>query len=290
MRRRALGSLLLAAATLLLVHTVRRLAHEGAAHRRNAAGLTSVWTAVARKGRRPLRIHALQGGDASVVTTTAVLVHGYGIGSSYFVPLAARLSERLHVLVPELPGHGISDHDTDPLTIVELAGALAAWMDARGARGVLMIGQSRGCQVIAEVAARRPELAARVVLIGPMSDPRGRSMRHLLVCGVLTVVFERPSLVVRALLDYRRAGLRVLAHELRELLSHRIEDVLPRVSAPACVIRGARDRFVPQRWADTVATLLRAPAAVSVPGCGHAVQYGDPARVARIVLAAAEAG
>lgn len=281
-RTRLLAAAVLAAGGFQVLRAVRR---ELAGHRADSARLQTRWTTIAGiAGAEALRLHARAAGGARSGLAPAVLVHGYGVDSDYLVPLAACLGDHGAVWVPDLPGHGRSDHDTRPLSVAELARALAAWMDARGLRSALLVGHSLGCQIVAEAAARRPELAAGVVLIGPTSDPAARSAARQIARGLGTAAFERPSFYVWGALGYGRAGARVLMEEMRQMVGHRLEDVLPRIAAPVRVVRGARDVIVPQPWAETVARLAGAPAPIVIPRWGHAVQYDDPEAAAQAVL------
>lgn len=258
------------------------LAREAARYRRMLSRLRREWTVIpaVASGDR-LRIHA-RVSDRVWSATPAVLVHGYGVGTTYLVPLAAQLGRRMRVYAPDLPGHGPSDHDARPLSIPELADALTRWIDAEALTSVLLIGHSLGCQIAVEAAARRPDLVSVLMLIGPTADSRARTLRQHLGRGLLSSPFDRPSYLFGAALDYWRAGFRVLVHEMSEMLTHRIEDVLPRVVAPAVVVRGGRDFVVPYRWCATVAAGLRAPTPVTIPGWGHAVQYDAPEAIAAI--------
>ena len=56
-----------------------------------------------------------------------------------------------------------------------LADALAGWLCANGLRDAILIGNSLGCQMIAALALRHPELVARAALIGSTVDPAARS-------------------------------------------------------------------------------------------------------------------
>lgn len=47
---------------------------------------------------------------------TVVLLHGIGVGSAYFAPLARPLARERRVLVPELPGTGRSERPPRPST------------------------------------------------------------------------------------------------------------------------------------------------------------------------------
>ena len=279
---------LLAAGGFVALHLGLRTARELVQYRRSLSRLRTEWTSIPGvAGARALRVHTRVAGHQGVDTPTAVLVHGYGIGSSYFVPLAARLAQRMRVHAPDLPGHGFSDHDLRPLTIPELGEALGRWMDRRRLRSVLLAGHSMGCQVVVELAARRPDLVSALLLIGPASDPAARSVTQLVARGLVTSCFERPSFFVWGARDYALAGLRVLACEVREMIGHRLEDVLPRVDVPVRVVRGARDYLVSNRWAAQLSELFLAPAPIVIPGWGHAVQYDEPDRLAEVVFALA---
>src|SRR4051794_30941443 len=114
-----------------------------------------------------LRGHARVGGRGRPV----VLVHGLGVSSRYFVPLAERLVRRYAVLAPDLPGYGRSGTPDRALGIEALAEALRAWLDRAELPTASLVGNSVGCQVAVELAARSPERVERLVLVGPTMDP-----------------------------------------------------------------------------------------------------------------------
>src|SRR4051812_42806183 len=75
--------------------------------------LTGFWTIV-----RGLRIYARSSrSQASNVGGPVVLVHGFGVSSSYFVPTAELLAPKFQVLAPDLPGHGKSDTPEKPFDV-----------------------------------------------------------------------------------------------------------------------------------------------------------------------------
>ena len=281
----ALRSTLLGALGLLVARGLIRISREAVEYRAAERELRTIWTTIGGvAANTPLRIHSRVRTGAHVMLPPIVLVHGFGIASSYFLPLAARLSRHAAVYVPELPGHGRSSHDVRPLDIPELADALVKWTDAMGLTAVVLIGHSLGCQIVAEVAARHALRVTGLVLIGPTSDPSGRTVLRQLGRLAASWLFERSTLAILMLVDYTRAGIRVLRAERASMLSHDMEGVLPRVSAPALVVRGGRDAVAPQRWAETLSRLLGAPAPAVIPGWGHAVHYDAPDAVADVVL------
>jgi 2-hydroxy-6-oxonona-2,4-dienedioate hydrolase len=261
-----------------------------------AAAAASVAGAVAaarllRRLRRPagmhvrhdriagLRIRALVGGPSDGVPV--VLVHGLGVSGAYMVPTAQRLAKRMRVHVPDLPGHGLSDRPGEPFGIVRHAGLLARWMEAVGLRRAIVVGNSMGCQIAVELAAADPQRVAALVLVGPTADARARTMPRHLLRLVAVAPFERPSLHVVLAVDYLRLGPRSFLAEVRSMLAHRIECRIPR-EVPTWIVRGERDRIAPHPWAARLARIAGTPLA-TIPRCAHAVNYGAPDELARVV-------
>jgi len=192
------------------------------------------------------------------------LVHGLGVGQSYFDPLARELAAP-H-LRPEL---------REPRSIPELA----AEVEAQLSTPAILVANSMGCQVATELAVRRPELVRALVLIGPTVDPSARSaLRHAFRLA-LDGWFEPPRLTGIVIRDYLRYGPARLIRQARYALDDTIEERLPAIDVPALVVRGAHDPLCPAAWAQQAALLLRSRL-VTIAGAGHAVHFSHPRQVA----------
>lgn len=264
-----------AAGLMVAWHTI------SAAHRRQRQlrrgeirELRSVWQIV-RGCRIHARVSTAAGGDKLPV----VLVHGFGVSSSYFMPAAERLGVEFAVYAPDLPGHGKSDMPREALDVSGLADALVAWMDAMGLERVCLAGNSMGGQIVVDAAVRYPQRVDRLVLIGPTADPAARTPAAHVGRLVVDAFYERISLNKLLAADYARMGPRLLP-EFRFMLRDRIEDKLPRVAAPVMWVRGENDPISPQRWADEGVRLLPNGRIAVIPGWGHAVHYSAPRRFA----------
>jgi 2-hydroxy-6-oxonona-2,4-dienedioate hydrolase len=229
-------------------------------------------------------IHALAARTPDASGLPVVLVHGYGVAGRYWRPLAQRLATRFPVYLPDLPGHGRSGTPPHALDVPALGAALGGWMEAMGVQRAVLVGNSLGCQVAAELAARDPARVAALVLGGPTVDPRARSAGRQLVRLLLSAPAEHPAILPLILGDYLRVGAARLLAELRHMLRHRIEEVLPSVTAPTLVLRGTLDRVAPRRWAEEAAALLPRGALVEVPFAGHAAHFTRPDAVAAQVV------
>jgi 2-hydroxy-6-oxonona-2,4-dienedioate hydrolase len=84
---------------------------------------------------------------------------------------AQELANDYRVYVPDLPGFGDSDKPEKIFDVPELADWVACWMPAVGIDRAALLGNSFGCQVIADLAARYPERVAAAILQGPTTPP-----------------------------------------------------------------------------------------------------------------------
>jgi 2-hydroxy-6-oxonona-2,4-dienedioate hydrolase len=214
------------------------------------AGFERRWTDI-----DGVRVHDV--GTIDGPRPTVVLVPGIGLSHRVMLPIAELLAPHFAVRAPDPPGFGRSDKPRRPLGLPELADAVAAWIEAAGIGRPALVGNSFGCQVIVELAARHPDQVACAVLQGPTMDAAARSLPSQTWRWLRDLVRERPDPRAR-LRDYRDAGLRRVLVTYRLALRDRLEDKLPGVVAPTLVVRGPDDPIVSQAWAETVAGLLPA--------------------------------
>jgi pimeloyl-ACP methyl ester carboxylesterase len=214
-----------------------------------------------------------------------VLVHGQVISSLYMVPTARILARDFPVLAPDLPGFGRSGKPPEVLTVPELAQALGEWMEAVGLSSAALVANSLGCQVVVDLAVRRPQLVAALVLAGPTMDPSARRAGTQVLRWLRDWPHERPSLALAHARDFALAGARRALRTFRHALADRIEEKLPLVRAPSLVVRGERDPIVPQRWADEATALLPGGRLAVIAGGPHCVNYSTPEAFARLVRA-----
>lgn len=135
----------------------------------------------------------------------AVLIHGLGMSSAYFKPLARALCDRgVDAIAPDLPNFG--DSESRPLQSPRDAAALLiAWADRCGIRNAIWIGHSIGCNVVAHVAAMRPDLVRGApVAIGPLWH---RHPMRLLVALMIDALREPLPLFRYVAHAYWRCGI-----------------------------------------------------------------------------------
>jgi pimeloyl-ACP methyl ester carboxylesterase len=239
-----------------------------------ASDVQSLWSDVLGS-----RMHAVVVGEGPPV----VLVHGFGVSGAYMLPLAQALGSSFSAFVPDLPGQGKSTQLRGQVSISRLAAALGAWVEAEGLTRPAFVANSMGCQVVTQLAARRPAQVGPTVLIGPTVDPARRAARRQLVSALQASAREPFSLLALMARDDRPTGVRTLLSTARSVLADRIEDRLPLIEQRTLVVYGDKDSFVGREWAERVARLLPRGRLRVVSGEPHAVHYTQPELVAGLV-------
>jgi len=156
-------------------------------------------------------------------------------------------------------------------------------MRAIGISRAALIGNSMGCQVIADVALRYPSLVERAVLIGPTTDRRGRNVPEQLRRLLAAAPYEAPGLLGVQLRDTWSAGLRETLSSARYAIADRIEARLPALNMPVLVVAGSHDPIAPPRWAAELAGLLPQGQLHILAGGGHALNYSAPDQLLEIM-------
>ncbi|MEU1971244.1 alpha/beta hydrolase [Microbacterium sp. NPDC019599] len=213
---------------------------------------------------------------------TFLLVHGIGMGRSVFADLTRHLVPHGRVVAIDLPGYGEAPEPPRTLTIERNADLVAAFARRRRYRDLTIVGHSMGAQIAAEVVARHPDVARRIVLVGPTVDPRARRASAQLGRLAKDIAIESPLVWARGAREYVRAGPN-LGTKLRAMLVHRLERTLPRVRVPALVLRGEDDVVAPREWCEAVVRLLPDGSLAEVPGHGHETMIRDAAPAASLI-------
>jgi pimeloyl-ACP methyl ester carboxylesterase len=241
-----------------------------------------------------------------------VLVHGLAGAAYNFTDLAPLLARRRRVLIPDLPGHG-GTGTLPGAGLSDLAGHVAAVAKHEEMAPAAVLGYSLGGPVALRLAAECPDSVSAIALVasaGIVSTTRraklwikatnalrpARKVAHLrdpiarrpnlraVVFGFWGAEEPRalPPEAVLGLLeaqpehtDVRSASRALVRDDPREYLN--------RVSCPALVVWGARDRLTPLEDGFELARGLAAPLRVA-PAAGHLLVAEYPEECAEILL------
>jgi pimeloyl-ACP methyl ester carboxylesterase len=232
-----------------------------------------------------LRIHSLAPREPRADAPLLVLVHGSGLSCRYMIPTAHDLANDCRVHVPDLPGFGDSDKRQEVLGVPQLADGLAAWLIAGGLERASLLGNSFGCQVIADLAVRYPQLVAAAVLQGPTTPPDERSWFWQFIRWRQNQRYNPRSLGPITYDDYKKCGLRRMLGSFDSQLTDRIEDKAPRIQAPVLVVRGEHDPIAHQRWCEEIVRLCPNGRLEIIGGVAHTLCYTAPAQLAAVTRA-----
>lgn len=255
-----------------------------------------------------LRIRYVRAGSGPAV----VLLHGIASSIYTWKDVMPALTRERDVVALDLPGFGQSDQPPD-LDAARYPAVILGLMDRLGLPKAALVGNSMGGAAAVAMAATRPERVSALVLLDSAGFNLAPGQRpfilRLLAAGPIAPVLERLP-VRRPLL---RMGLRQVFHDpalvtaerfneylvplirpgamasMRSLLLPRsreasqFPDLLTRVRAPALVIWGREDRWVPVEQADRFLASIPGSRKVVLEGCGHLPQEERPADVLRLL-------
>ena len=229
--------------------------------------------------------HSMLSRESGVAGSKIVLVHGVGLGALSLEPLARALARHARVTRVELPGFGRTPPQDPIASMDELADFLAAFLRARGTSGAVLVGHSMGTAVVAGVAARHPFLVRRLVLIGPVTDPRARSFVRQGIRLLIDTCLESPSTNAVVLREYARCGIRRYVIALTDMLRFDLEAAAPSITQPTLLIRGRHDPISPRGWCESVARCFPIARLMHIDGGAHVVLHSHPHRVASAIRA-----
>jgi pimeloyl-ACP methyl ester carboxylesterase len=242
-----------------------------------------------------------------------VLLHAFPVDGRLFdaqlsAADAGRVGARL--IAVDLPGFGASplpDPAPDVLTVEEIADALAAFIEGEGLAGAVVGGVAIGGYSALELAARRPDLVAGLVLMAckasadpPENAPKREEVARLaLDQGAATVADE---LHAQPLGPQADGAVRARMHEMISAADPRAIAALVRgiarrpdpssalagANVPALVFAGERDPFARLEDVRNAARLLPDADFVIIQGVGHMAPLEAPLAVSRALAAFVE--
>ncbi len=232
-----------------------------------------------------------------------VLVHGAGPGAEVtWGGLVDRFTDQRTVVRPDLSGSAAAPHDEGgPLSLELLAGEVVAAIEDAGEQvaPVDLVGFSLGAPVASAVAATRPDLVRRLVLVAGFSRT-DEYLRNLATVwlrmsddakafgrfGALTA-FGRDFLerLGREGVDQLVPNMRPAPSLLRQLdliLRLDVGNLLPRIEAETLVIGCAEDRTAPPANARELHAAIATSRYAEIDS-GHVVMFEQPDRLAELV-------
>ena len=222
--------------------------------------------------------------------TTFALIHGLGVSSRFFVPLAHALAPYGRVLLFDLPGFHDLPKPEHSMSIVDFAEVVKRTLDQLDVVDPLLVGHSMGAQVVTEILAQYPDYSSAAMLIGPVVVAGERSLARVALRFVQCAGRESIGNTLAALASYARAGLPWISDTVPKVLAYPIEERLPLARARLLVVSGEWDRISPLWWREQLAERHPGAHVVTIPRAAHGVVHDRHLRLTDELVALAGLG
>jgi pimeloyl-ACP methyl ester carboxylesterase len=229
-----------------------------------------------RVGGYPVRFEVAGEGGGPVV-----LVHGLSGSTRWWARNLPALARHYRLYLVDLPGFGAMRRLGRQFVLAEAASWLSEWMRAVGLERAHLVGHSMGGYVAIRLAAGRPELVGRLVLVAPAGTPTGRSMLAHLVPLLLAARYTAPAFLPVLARDALRMGPVTLWRAARDLLAEDVREDLRRIEAPTLLVWGENDPLIPPAVGDLLreeipdSRLLVLKRAAHVPMFDRSEEFDD---------------
>lgn len=226
-----------------------------------------------------------------------ILLHGYTDSHRSFDLLRAHLPETWRVIAMTARGHGRSDKPAQGYAMRDFAADVCAFMDALGVRRAMLVGHSMGSAIAMETAAAHPERVSGLALLGGFAGYAHAAVAELVdavaafgeaVDPDFALAFQESTLATpiaqNDLEVFVGESMRCPPHVWRQALQGQVEaDIIAAAKAcraPALLLRGENDAFVPLSDQFKLREALASSRLFSLPGRGHAPHWEAPEEVA----------
>lgn len=222
-----------------------------------------------------------------------VFLHGWRSEGAAWLPAIAALGPRPEkLIIPDLPGFGMSAMSKESMVLGEYADIICALIAHEAPEGkVTIIGHSFGARVSAKIAAENPAFLSRLVLVasgGARQNPLMRGMKWF-VAKCLKPFFM-PSFM-RPLREtiYTLIGAEdyIARLELRKtlmnVLNENIDALLPEIRVPTLVVWGDQDDMAPIAYGKKMTRLIPGAKMETLEGTGHWCFQECPEKFAHII-------
>ena len=234
-----------------------------------------------------------------------LLLHGAGMDRTVWSQQTRYLAH--HGFAPmavDLPGHGDSQGELLP-TIADMATWVAEFLEKMALGPVRLIGHSMGSLIALEVAARHPQVAERLVLMGAAAampvhpDLLGAAERNEILAPQLMTAWAHgsrahiagnptPGLWMRsgcqALLE--RAAPNVIYNDLSACNAYEAGDVAARIECSVHVIVGSEDKMTPPKATAQLVAGFSDVDLQHLEGVGHMMMIEVPNQIRGLLLQA----
>ena len=223
-----------------------------------------------------------------------VMLPGWGDTSKTFSGLISELKDDYTVLAVDLPGFGGTQAPDKAWGLEDYAGFVKSWLKKIDVDQVYgLIGHSHGGATAIYGLGNGLLKADKLILLASAGIRNQKNLRKSLLTAAAKTA-KLPLLVLPAAQKgrlrkklYSTAGsdLMLLPHmedTFKKIISQDVQPSAARVSTPALLIYGSRDKATPVRYGHMLNRQIRG-SRLEVVGAGHFVHQDEPAAVSRLI-------
>lgn len=235
-----------------------------------------------------------------------VILHGILGSSDMWIPVARRLSESFHVIVPDLPNNGLSGH-TESIDFYHTAEIMTEFLKSNHIERPLVIAHSYGAKVAFQMLANG-FLFEKIVAVDMLpattyADPQIRQLLHFIGHPLPTLrsfaeaktFFAKQGIEPR-FADLLTKGLAMHNGSLQwkfnaKVIANNSEDLLQRIdlphvedNIPLLAIKGKESQYIDNENIEHAKAIFNNFTLAEVPDSGHWLQYDQPEKFLDIVF------
>ena len=226
-----------------------------------------------------------------------VILHGILGCSDIWIPVARKLSEHYHVVVPDLPNHGLSEH-TESIEFGHTAEIMCDFLKSNQIERPCVIAHSYGAKVAFRMLADgfpfEKIVAVDMLPATTYADPQIRQLMHFIGQSLppLRSFAEAQKLFADSGIEPRFADLLAKGLAMHNgtlqwkfnanVIAESSENLLQCInfkhveSTPLLTIKGENSRYIDNESIAHAKAVFSNMTLAEIPGAGHWVQYDQP--------------
>ncbi len=228
-----------------------------------------------------------------------LLIHGFPLDHGSWEPFAAYLQENFDLIMPDLPGFGLSDVPAGNYSIEQMAADLAGMLDHLHIERAYLAGHSMGGYVALAFAHTYPERVLGLGLLGSQAAPDAPERKPgryataeqvalngvEVVAGMAEKLSANPELVPffrKIILRQHPEGVIGALKAMAERLDAR--QFVAAFTFPIILVHGLADALIPPERSREIIILVPQASLTELPGVGHSPTLEAPGETAQALL------
>ena len=251
-------------------------------------------------------------------TTTIIMLHGF-TGNHAGLVATGRLIKGARVIIPDLPGFGISDMPNEPHNIESLANSVAEFIKALKLKTPpILHGHSLGSIIATRIAVNYPNLIDDTLILQNATAKSSLSLKDGRMAGVLIssayywlgartkfgkalvdskavsvqlthmiASTENPELL-KKIEDHHISDLKYVRHKYyskiyNSIIKLGVNQSAPKITQKVMLISGVKDVVTPVKHQRELVSELKQGRLYEIDGVGHLTHFETPEKVAEYI-------